>query len=279
MKVYRPTSLDEALELLAADPAPTPIAGGTDLMVSWPSRPQSHHAMVDLSRLNGDMRQMHLEPERLTIGGGVTYWDVLRSTEIGQAFPLLHEAARQVGAVQIQTRGTWAGNIANGSPAADGVPVLMAYDAEVTLAGCDATITIPLDQYYTGYKESVRRPDQLITRIELPCRPRSVQWFCKVGARSAQAITKVGVTMVFDASGWHIVANSVAPTVRRCRALEAAMNAGQHFPDRSVIRALLDTDIAPIDDIRSNAAYRADVLARLIWHKWQDDNLQQFVTS
>jgi CO/xanthine dehydrogenase FAD-binding subunit len=180
-------------------------------------------------------------------------------------FPLLVQAARVVGAMQIQTRGTWAGNIANGSPAADGVPVLMAYDAVVVLQARAGRVEVPLDQYFTGYKQSVRRPDQLIVALRIPRRPRRRQWFYKVGARSAQAISKVGVAAVQDARGWRIVANSVAPYVCRCPALERELDAGRTFASPDEIRQVLAADIAPIDDIRSTARYRAAVLSRLLY--------------
>ncbi len=244
-------------------PPPTPIAGGTDLLVSWHHRPKDDLALLDLSLLT-ELRAFHLTDEYLELGGVTTYWQVIESAEVSQAFPLLAQAARQVGAIQIQTRGTWAGNIANASPAADGVPVMMAYDAVVVLQSRDGTVEVPLDQYYTGYKQSVRRPEQLIRAIRIPRRERGFEWFHKVGARSAQAITKVGVAMVKDTHGWRVVANSVAPTVVRCRALEQALDGGRSFASRDEIRTFLNTDIAPIDDLRSTAGYRQRVLTNLV---------------
>jgi carbon-monoxide dehydrogenase small subunit/xanthine dehydrogenase small subunit len=254
-----------ALDLMA-DSALTPIAGGTDLLVSWHHRPKDDLALLDLSLLP-ELRALRLTDEFLELGGGATYWQVIESAEISRAFPLLAQAARQVGAIQIQTRGTWAGNIANGSPAADGVPVMMAYDAVVVLQSSDGTIEVPLDQYYTGYKQSVRRPEQLIRAIRMPRRQREFEWFHKVGARSAQAITKVGAAMAKDAHGWRVVANSVAPTVVRCRTFEAALDAGQSFASPAEIADLLKPDISPIDDLRSTAEYRNRVLSRLIYFR------------
>ncbi len=245
-----------------------PIAGGTDLLVSWHHRLKDDLALLDLSLLP-ELRAFQLTDEYLELGGSTTYWQVIESADVSQAFPLLAQAARQVGAIQIQTRGTWAGNIANASPAADGVPVMMAYDAVVVLQSRDGTVEVPLDQYYTGYKQSVRRPEQLIRAIRMPRRerPREFEWFHKVGARSAQAIAKVGVAMVKDAHGWRVAAHSVAPFVCRCRALEAALDAGQSFSSPAEIATILKTDISPIDDLRSTAEYRAHVLSRLIYFR------------
>ncbi len=252
-----------------ADSAPTPIAGGTDLLVSWHHRPKDDLALLDLSLL-AELRAFRLTDEFLELGGLTTYWQVIESAEVSKAFPLLAQAARQVGAIQIQTRGTWAGNIANASPAADGVPVMMAYDAVVVLQSRDGTTEVPLDQYYTGYKKSVRRPEQLIRAIRIPRRERTFEYFHKVGARSAQAITKVGVAMAKDTHGWRVVANSVAPTVVRCRTLEAALDAGQTFSSPDEIATILNTNISPIDDLRSTAEYRERVLSRLIYFRLEE---------
>src|SRR5262249_4806276 len=197
-----------------------------------------------------------------------TYWDVMESREASAAFPLLAEAARQVGAVQIQTRGTWAGNIANASPAADGVPVMMAYDATVVLQSKGGRREVPLDGYYIGYKKTVKRPDELIVATRMPRRRRDVEWFEKVGARAAQTITKVGVAVVHDEKGWRVVANSVAPTVCRCRNIEAALDQRRKFKSPDEIRAIIRKDISPIDDMRSTAAYREVVLSRVLFHRF-----------
>lgn len=274
MKVLSPRGVDEALAMLAESAARgeavTPIAGGTDVMVSWHHREKNGLTLLDLSRVRALAVMEWIRAgsgTSLTLGGLTTYWDVMQSREAASAYPLLGEAARQVGAVQIQTRGTWAGNIGNGSPAADGVPVLMAYDARVVLASVRGRREVRLDEFYTGYRTSVRAADELIVAIRLPPTAWDVQWFHKVGARRAQAITKVGVALSHGSNGWRVVANSVAPTVVRCRALEAALNAGRTFNKPAEIESILSVDISPIDDLRSSAAYRRRVLARLIYFR------------
>jgi CO/xanthine dehydrogenase FAD-binding subunit len=247
------------------------VAGATDLLVAWPERSKDDLHLLDLAPLRDELGAFHLTPDRLRLQALSTYWDVISSAEVSADFPLLEQAARSVGAVQIQTRGTWAGNVGNGSPAADGVLALMAYDATVVLQSHAGQRSVPLDQYYTGYRESVRRPDELIIAIDVPRRARRHEWFHKVGARRAQAITKVGVAVVQDARGWRVVVNSVAPVVCRCRAFEKALEAGQAFCRPREIRPVLEQDIAPIDDLRSTAAYRSDVLSRLLYY-WLTEN-------
>jgi len=124
---------------------------------------------------------------------------------------------------------------------------------------------VPLDSYYTGYRQTVRRPNELLVAIRMPRRVRDVQWFYKVGSRAAQPIAKVGVALVHDEAGWRVVANSVAPTVCRCRNMEAALEAGRRFASPDEVRQVIAQDVSPIDDMRSTAAYRLNVLSRLLY--------------
>jgi carbon-monoxide dehydrogenase small subunit/xanthine dehydrogenase small subunit len=255
--------------MLAAEPTAIPLAGGTDIMVNWPQRLSAHQATyIDLSGV-GDLRSIRWTDDALVLGAMTTYWDVIEDAQIAGAFPMLLDAARQVGAVQIQSRGTWAGNIANASPAADGVPVLMAYDAIVVLESATGRDEVPLAEFYLGYKQLRRRPDQLVTEVRIPRRSYRFHRFEKIGPRRAQAITKVGVAITHGDQGWHVVANSVAPTVCRCPAIERRLAAGALAGPDEILGALRD-DISPIDDIRSTARYREAVLARLIYHATQD---------
>lgn len=265
MRVLTPHCLSEALDLLAGDATLKPVAGGTDLLVSWPHRPKDNLSLLDLSRLHAELAPMRMTDGHLELGALTTYWDVITYAPIAGEFPLLIDAARQVGAIQIQTRGTWAGNVANASPAADGVPVMIAYDAEVVLGSRRGRRTVPLCDYYTGYKQTRRAADELILAIRLPRQRRDVHWFHKVGARQAQAITKVGVAVVHGEAGWRVVANSVAPFVCRCRNMEAALESGLHPTGPEELRAIVVRDISPIDDLRSTADYRLNVLARLLY--------------
>jgi CO/xanthine dehydrogenase FAD-binding subunit len=267
VKVHSPTTVAEAVGILARPGTPpTPIAGATDLLVHWPDNLRAKaRDYLDLSRLAG-LRAMHWSDDALTLGALTTYWDVIRDARCASEFPLLIEAARQVGAVQIQSRGTWAGNIVNASPAADGVPVLMAYDALVVLQSASGTEEVRLDEFYSGYKQMRRRPDQLVVAIRIPRRDHDLQVFEKVGARRAQAISKVGLAITHSSHGWRIIAAAVAPTIRRCRTLETMLDAGTRPATPAAIEAALAPDITPIDDIRSTALYRARTLANLIHH-------------
>src|SRR5437867_2340827 len=137
---------------------------------------------------------------------------------------MLVEAARLVGGVQIQNRGTVGGNLANASPAGDTLPVFAAADAEVVLQGADGERRVPFHSFYTGYRTSVRRPDELITAVEVPP-VIGKQWFRKVGTRAAQAISKVVFAGVRGLET-RLAIGSVAPTVLRLPRTEAALGRG-----------------------------------------------------
>lgn len=275
MNALRPRDLAHALDLLADRPAEAPLvplAGGTDLLVHWPMRPEARDRdYLDLQRL-GELRGVRWSEEALELGALASYWDVIVDPRASEEFPLLVDAARQVGAIQIQSRGTWAGNVVNGSPAADGVPVLMAYDAVVVLASRVGVRECPLDVFYTGYRQSVRREDELVVAIRLPRRAYTLQRFVKVGPRRAQAIAKVGLAVARSAAGWRVVAASVAPTVRRCPTVERLLEKGPRPRAPEDLDAALRADVSPIDDLRSTAGYRSRVLARVLFDAVRDDH-------
>lgn len=266
MRVLCPTSLPAALDMLTDAPSAVPMAGGTDLMVHWPQRVADHEATyLDLSGIRA-LEAMRWTDDALVLGALTTFWSVMRDGAARATFPALAAAASQVGAIQIQSRGTWAGNIANGSPAADGVTALMAYDAVVVLESPRGQREVPLTQFYRGYKDMVLDPDELITEIHIPRHAFRLHRFEKVGARRAQAITKVGLAVTVGEDGWHVVAASVAPTVRRCPAIERQLNDGPRVENPDDLLEAIRQDVAPIDDMRSTAAYRERVLARLLFH-------------
>jgi CO/xanthine dehydrogenase FAD-binding subunit len=265
MNILLPGSVAEACELLATSEGAIPIAGGTDLFVHWPQqREVRDRTFLDLSGIE-ELKGHSWTEKELVLGALSTYWDIIRDPQAATRLPLLVSAARQVGAIQIQTRGTWAGNIMNASPAGDGVAVLMAYDAVIRLESRNEAEEIPLSEFYLGYKVLKHAPDQLLTAIRIPRRDYDFQMFEKVGSRAAQAITKVGVAVTRRGDEWRVVANSVAPYVCRCRNLEAFLAEGTPVRCAEDLAEPLGRDVSAIDDIRSTALYRETVLARLLY--------------
>jgi CO/xanthine dehydrogenase FAD-binding subunit len=179
--------------------------------------------------------------------------------------PILAAAAREIGGVQIQNRGTLGGNIANGSPAGDTLPVLAVSDAVLVLASAAGERRVPFNSFYTGYRQSVLRADELILAVEVP-RVSGRQWFRKVGTRAAQAISKVVMAGIRSESP-RLALGSVAPTVVRLPLTEAALASGAPIRE---LRRTLETEIRPIDDLRSTAEYRRRVSGNLLEQFWSD---------
>jgi CO/xanthine dehydrogenase FAD-binding subunit len=263
LDLRRASSLDDALRILG-DEARTPIAGATDLYVSLNFGTLTPRLFVDIWRIDA-LRGIAVHDDLLVIGGLTTYSAIIRSPLVAQRLPILIEAARQVGGPQIQNRGTIAGNIANGSPAADSVPVFAAADAVVVLRSVDQERRVPITHFYTGYRASVMRADELIVAVEVP-RVDGRQWFRKVGTRAAQAISKIVVAGVRGAAP-RLAFGSVAPTVVRAYATERALADGASIDQAGVT---LHGEIAPIDDVRSTAEYRARVAERLLRRFWSE---------
>lgn len=264
LALLRPRSMDEALRLLRDDPPLVPIAGCTDIYVALNFGTVRDTRFLDLWGLEA-LRQIEMREDVLSIGALATYTQILASPLVRQRLPILASAAREIGGPQIQNRGTLGGNIANGSPAGDTLPVLAVADAEVVLRSEAEERRIPMQRFYTGYRASVRRPDELIAAVEIP-RVEGAQWFRKVGTRAAQAISKIVMAGV-RAPSPRIALGSVAATVIRLPRTEAALASGASLDDAAQV---LGEEITPIDDVRSTAAYRRQVAINLLRRFWTD---------
>ena len=174
----------------------TPMAGCTDLYVVLNFGTLADTRFLNLWPLES-LRRIEARGDRLSIGALATHSDIIRSPLVRTRIPMLAAASREVGGVQIQNRGTLGGNVANASPAGDTLPVLAAADAVVVLQSAGGTRRVPFTGFYTGYRQSVRRSDELVAALEVP-RLRGRQWFRKVGTRAAQAISKVVIAGVGD---------------------------------------------------------------------------------
>jgi CO/xanthine dehydrogenase FAD-binding subunit len=261
--LLEPRSLPDALKMLRDEGPLTPMAGCTDLYVALNFGTLKDTRFLNLWRLDA-LRGIDVRRGILSIGALATYTDVIRSPLVRKGLPMLAAAAREVGAVQIQHRGTIGGNVANASPAGDTLPVLAVAEATVVLQSAAGPRRIPFRAFYTGYRQTVRRPDELIVGFEIPA-IRGRQWFRKVGTRAAQAISKVVmaglVPVARGHAGTRVALGSVAPTVVRALRTETALARGASIEEAQ--RTLMD-EIAPIDDLRSTAEYRRRVAANLL---------------
>lgn len=266
-----PRSLGEALDLLArTGEGWQPMAGGTDLMVLLEAGKLPPGRFISLWHLR-ELRGIDVTDRYAVLGALTTYTDILRHPVLTEEFPLLGHAARETGGVATQNRGTIGGNIANGSPAADTPPALLVYDAVVELVSIAGKRLVPYDRFHTGYKTMDLRPGELIRAVRMPHEKRLWrQAYRKVGTRRAQAISKVCFAAAADVDEGvikdaRIAFGSVAPTVLRCHRVEDVLRGQRLTPELTEAAAgeLLHC-IAPIDDIRSTAAYRRKVSQNLL---------------
>ncbi|MDP2052073.1 MAG: FAD binding domain-containing protein [Acidobacteriota bacterium] len=302
LTLHRPRNLKAALAMLASEPTLTPIAGCTDVMVGLHFGTSDQRRFIDLWPLDelrgiaaggagragkagkaGRAGRAGRAGQGLRIGALTTYSEIIASPIIRRRVPMLVAAAGEIGGAQIQNRGTLGGNIANGSPAGDTLPVLAAADARIVLRSTGGERRVPFNEFYTGYRTSVRRPDELITAIEIP-EIEGRQWWRKVGTRRAQAISKITMAGVHgpanhlrrgyggQEAGRHIGSvrmafGSVGPTVVLAQKTARLLAAGGSL---AAAQALLRDEIAPIDDVRSTGEYRSQVAANLLAQFWKE---------
>ena len=264
LALLQPRTLDEVLRMLRDDAPLVPLAGCTDLYVGLHFGSIPERRFLDLQGLR-TLRCIQLRGGRLVIGALTTYSELIASPLVRRRLPMLIAASRQVGSPQIQNRGTLGGNVANASPAGDTLPVLAAAEATVVLRSVAGERRVPFGSFYTGYRQTVMRRDELIVSIEVPP-VDGRQWFRKVGTRAAQAISKVVMAAVRGARP-RIGLGSVAPTVVRVPRTAAVLADGGTLVEA---QAMLLDEIQPIDDLRSTAAYRRRVSANLLAQFWTE---------
>jgi xanthine dehydrogenase small subunit len=267
LTLERPRSLTAALSMLAADAELRPIAGCTDVYVGLQFGTLADRRFIDIWPLD-ELRGITVKDDLLRIGALTTYTELVESKVVTKRLPMLVAAAREVGGMQIQNRGTLGGNVANASPAGDTLPVLAAARASIILRSSEGQRTVPFELFYTGYRSSVRQPHELIVAIEFPAIDGR-QWWRKVGTRRAQAISKVMIAGVRGAgvrgAEVRVAFGSVAPTVILAKNAAAALASGGTI---GAARAELMKEISPIDDVRSTREYRARVAANLLAEFW-----------
>jgi len=270
-RLVAPASLQAVVSLLAAEPgAWLPIAGGTDVMVQYAAGKLPARKLVSIWNLS-ELRGIEILPDEIRIGAGCTYTDLREHEIVQREFSLLALAATWTGGIANQNRGTLGGNIVNASPAADSLPALLAYEADLILVSVRGERRLPYREFHTGYKKTKLAPDELIRTI---CIARKFSpYFAytrKVGARNAQAISKVCIAALGRRGGGvvediRIAVGSVAPVPLRLVDTERLLLGT--LVDRSLLalaKRTAITELRPIDDIRSTARYRSAVVGNLV---------------
>ena len=264
----RPKTLDAALHALARNEGQI-LSGGTDFFPALGDRP-AHDRVIDISGLT-EIKGIAIEADHIRIGG-LTTWSQLVATPLPRCFDGLKSAAREIGGIQIQNRGTVGGNLCNASPAADSVPPLLALDAGVELVSAVGTRRVSLADFIVGNRKTVRRPDEILANVIVP---RTVDdaasAFLKLGARRYLVISIVMVAAVVktDNAGSvtdaRIAVGSCSAVARRLTLLERALVG---VPARNGLGATTLAEhlaqLSPINDVRATATYRNDAALTLV---------------
>ncbi len=274
--VQSPRSLDEAYALLAGERW-QPVAGGTDLLVQITGElAPAPERVLDIWHLD-ELRGIAVDGDVLVIGALATYTDIRRSTLCQELLPALVEAAATIGAAQIQNRGTIGGNAVNASPAGDTLPLLLATDATLVLGSAGGERSVAAADFWTGYRQTKLRPDELLLRLRIPLTAGRQVRFRKVGTRRAQAISKVvlGLAWREDGGVWRdvrLALGSVAERPVRARQTEGVLEgAAPRKETADHAAATVAAEISPIDDVRSTADYRRVVTARVLHRLLRDE--------
>jgi N-methylhydantoinase B len=268
---HRPVALEDALAIRAERPVLV-LAGGTDVYpakaahAGWGD--MRHADILDISAVPG-LRGIAEEPQGWRIGALTTWSDIIRA-ELPAQFDGLKLAAREVGGVQIQNRGTLAGNICTASPAGDGAPNLLALDARIELASRLGRRLVPMADFIDGYRHTQCRPDEIVTAILVPKRSTTTRsHFLKLGARKYLVISIVMVAGAIEVDPQNRIAaarlavGSCSAVPQRLHALEAALVAQPSLTAADLVRPSDFAQLTPINDIRGSAAYRREAALAL----------------
>jgi CO/xanthine dehydrogenase FAD-binding subunit len=280
--LHVPEDLDGALAVLAesgGQGAIMPLAGGTNMIVDLRARTVTPSALVSIGKVPG-MRGIEIAGGRVRMGGRTTVSDMLRHADLATVAPSLVESAELFAGQMVRNTATVAGNICSGSPAADLVPPLLVLDADVTLTSRSGSRTLALADFFHGYKQMERRPDELLTEVSWPVPLESAaNLFYKLARRKGDAITVVGVAvaMAVEAGkcrGVRIALGSVAPIVKRAIAAEKMLEGVALSPEsiEAASRTAVE-EVSPLDDVRASAGYRSHCVhvltRRLLTQAWE----------
>lgn len=273
------STVSQALSILAeaepdAESDIAVIAGGTDMMIQLARGQVTASTLLHIEALSAELGQIEPVDGAYRIGALVSHRMIVEDQRISSRYPSLAESAAQVGGWQTQAAGTLAGNICNASPAADAIAPLLVHDAQVVLQSkARGERIVELGAYLLGRRKTVRAADELVTHIVLPEAPENSSCaYRKIGRRSAMEVAIAGLAVrlvltddqmsIADA---RLATCAVGPVPARCVEAEKLLN-GQYLDSLDLERAksLLRSSISPIDDARSTASYRREVIPRVL---------------
>jgi xanthine dehydrogenase iron-sulfur cluster and FAD-binding subunit A len=283
---FQPHGLDDALALLTHyGEGARIVAGGTDVIVELSRGIRPTQTLIDVTAIPG-LRHIGLTDGIISLGALTTHNDVVASPLCRQRALPLAQACWEVGAPQIRTRGTVAGNLITASPANDTITPLVALDAEIVLHSASGERVLRLDDFYLGVRRTALASDELVREIRFPAMQDNQRGrFVKLGLRRAQAISVIDAAVVLSFTGTtvdeaRIALGSLAPTIVRARTAEDFLTGKTLAPEVcSEAAALACTTVTPIDDIRGTATYRLQTLHNLLARTLEDLGRHDLLTG
>ncbi len=273
----RPSNLVEALDCLALTPNALLLAGGTDIYPARVGKPVDlrGESLIDVTAISG-LRGIIRGAGGFRVGAAVT-WRQLLEEPLPDWFFGLKKAAREVGGQQIQNAGTVVGNVCNASPAADGVPALLALDANVELASRTGIRMLPLSEFVLGNRKTARRADEIVTALVIPERsPPSRSTFLKLGSRKylVISIAMVAVTVDLDNAARivdaRVVVGACSAVAQHLRPLETALRGASLLDAHRLVEASHFDVLTPMDDVRGTRAFRLHAAQELVVRALQE---------
>lgn len=270
---FAPRKIEEALEILSKYGKEIKvIAGGTDLLIQYYDRFYEVNGWLDLKNIK-ELKDIRINKNKIEIGAMVSHAQLEKSEDIKEYFPILSQAAADIGSPQIRNRGTIGGNIVNASPAGDLLAPLMAYDAQFRLLSIQGEKIVPAEEFFIGPKKTILEPAQLLTQIILPLpSERTYGCWIKIGKRKALIIATITLALVVEMAednktikDVRTCLGSVAPTPIEIEEIREKM-IGKKFSelDFNQLGQIVEDKISPIDDIRGTREYRKDVAKNIM---------------
>jgi CO/xanthine dehydrogenase FAD-binding subunit len=278
---FAPQKIEEALEILSGYGKEIKvIAGGTDLLIQYYDRLYEINGWLDLKNIK-ELKEIKIHQNQMEIGAMVTHTQLENSEDIKKCYPVLSQAAADIGSPQIRNRGTIGGNIVNASPAGDLLAPLMAHDAQFKLLSTQGEKIVPAEEFFIGPKKTILESAQLLTRIILPLpTERTYGSWIKIGKRKALIIATITLALVVEMAednktvkDVRTCLGSVAPTPIEIKEIRKKM-IGKNFSqlDFSQLGQIVEDKISPIDDIRGTKEYRKDVAKNIMINALEEIN-------
>jgi len=258
---FKPATMQQALKLLAKYKNSAILAGGTDLLNLLKDGSAQPEAVIDVKGLAG-LRKITFAKGRLQIGTLVTFSELIEAETVKRYFPLIVETARTVGSTGIRNRATMAGNICSAVPCLDSGPLLLAYDAIVSVVSTAGKREIPIAKWFLGARKTGLKPGEMVSGITVPLpEAKHAGCFIKLGRYAGEDLAQASIlTMALAGNRYRVAFGSVAPFPFRATRIETLLN-GKELDAQLLAEAkdLVVAQISPITDLRASKEYRLHI--------------------